>query len=63
MSKSEDIKTLFDKYVMPTYAPAQALVKGQGTRVWDAEGMVYLDFASGISVLNLGHSHPHVVDQ
>jgi len=47
---------------MPTYAPEIALVKGKGTKVWDADGKVYLDFVAGISVLNVGYSHPKVVE-
>jgi acetylornithine/N-succinyldiaminopimelate aminotransferase len=34
------------------------IVKGQGTRVWDADGKEYLDFVAGWAVDNLGHSHP-----
>lgn len=62
MSKSEDIINVHKKYVMPTYSPGLALVKGSGSRVWDAEGKEYLDFLAGISVLNVGHCHPKVVD-
>ena len=39
-----------------------ALVKGQGTYVWDEDGKEYLDFTSGIAVLSLGHAHPALVD-
>ncbi len=46
---------------MPTYAPGLALVEGQGTSVWDAEGNEYLDFVSGIAVTNIGHCHPKMV--
>jgi 4-aminobutyrate aminotransferase len=28
--------------------------------IWDAEGRRFIDFASGIAVLNTGHSHPRV---
>ncbi|MDA0578679.1 MAG: aspartate aminotransferase family protein [Verrucomicrobia bacterium] len=62
MKKSEEIATRYGRFVMPTYAQHTALVKGKGTRVWDADGMVYLDFASGISVVNVGHCHPRVVE-
>lgn len=58
---SKEIIALHSKYVMATYAPSLALVRGAGTRVWDAEGKEYLDFGSGISVVNLGHCHPVVV--
>jgi predicted acetylornithine/succinylornithine family transaminase len=62
MSQSESIAGVFNKHVMPTYAPGLTLVKGQGARVWDADGKVYLDFTSGISVLNVGHCNPRVVE-
>ena len=59
---TKEIKELFDKYVVPTYTPGIALVRGEGTKVWDADGKEYLDFLAGISVLNVGHCHPKVVD-
>ncbi|MDI6774115.1 MAG: aspartate aminotransferase family protein [Verrucomicrobiota bacterium] len=62
MSKSDAIKELYKQYVMPTYAQSLTLVKGNGTKVWDADGKVYLDFMAGISVLNVGHCHPKVVE-
>jgi acetylornithine/N-succinyldiaminopimelate aminotransferase len=37
-------------------------VRGAGARLWDAEGEEYLDFLCGISVTNLGHCHPRVVE-
>jgi acetylornithine aminotransferase len=37
-----------------------ALVKGEGCRVWDADGKEYLDFVAGLAVCNLGHAHPEV---
>ena len=36
-------------------------VRGEGSRLWDAEGNEYLDFLCGISVTSLGHCHPRVV--
>ena len=36
------------------------IVRGEGTRVWDADGKEYLDFVAGWAVNNLGHSHPAV---
>lgn len=62
MTKTEEIRKLYDEYVMPTYAPGMALVKGEGSRVWDAEGNEYLDFICGIAVTNVGHCHPKVVE-
>jgi len=50
---------LYDKYVMKNYGPAPlALVRGEGTHVWDADNRLYLDFVSGIAVNTLGHCHP-----
>ena len=36
-------------------------VKGEGCRLWDADGKEYLDFLGGVAVNNLGHCHPKVV--
>src|ERR671920_1665885 len=49
--------------VMATYArnPVE-FVRGEGTRLWDDEGNEYLDFLTGISVAQLGHCHPRVVE-
>ncbi len=32
-----------------------------GVRVWDRDGIEFLDFTSGIAVVNTGHCHPAVV--
>jgi acetylornithine/N-succinyldiaminopimelate aminotransferase len=49
--------------VMGTYARNPvAFVRGEGTRLWDDEGNEYLDFLGGISVAQLGHCHPAVVE-
>jgi predicted acetylornithine/succinylornithine family transaminase len=61
MKSLEDVVELYSKYVMPTYAPQIALVRGKGTKVWDSTGKVYLDFVAGIAVLNIGYSHPEFV--
>jgi predicted acetylornithine/succinylornithine family transaminase len=61
--KHNEVIKLFDKYVIPCYTRKPiVLVRGKGTRVWDAGGKVYLDFIAGIAVLNLGHSHPAIVE-
>ncbi len=49
-------------HVAPTYGRYPiALVRGEGCRVWDADGKDYLDFVSGLAVCSLGHCHPVVV--
>ncbi|MEU9601418.1 acetylornithine transaminase [Streptomyces sp. NPDC048109] len=42
--------------------PRLPLVRGEGSRLWDADGTEYLDFVGGIAVNALGHAHPAVVD-
>lgn len=37
------------------------LVRGKGSRVWDADGREYLDLLGGIATCALGHCHPEVV--
>jgi 4-aminobutyrate aminotransferase/(S)-3-amino-2-methylpropionate transaminase len=34
----------------------------RGATVWDVEGREFIDFAGGIGVMNVGHSHPRVVE-
>jgi acetylornithine/N-succinyldiaminopimelate aminotransferase len=38
------------------------LVRGSGAKVWDSDGIEYLDFVAGIAVNNVGHCHPAVVE-
>jgi acetylornithine/N-succinyldiaminopimelate aminotransferase len=58
-----ELQELEREYAMPTYVrnPVQ-FVRGSGVRLWDAEDNEYLDFLAGISVLNVGHCHPRVVE-
>ncbi|MEU6574677.1 acetylornithine transaminase [Streptomyces sp. NPDC046805] len=42
--------------------PRLPLVRGAGTKLWDADGTEYLDFVGGIAVNALGHAHPAVVE-
>lgn len=62
MNKNQDIVKLTEQNVASTYGRFPiALVRGKGTKVWDAAGKQYTDFVSGIAVDNLGHCHPAVV--
>ena len=38
------------------------IVRGEGSRVWDADGKEYIDFVAGWAVDNLGHCPPVVVE-
>jgi 4-aminobutyrate aminotransferase-like enzyme len=49
---------------VPRGVPATAPVYVAGARnatITDVEGREYIDFAAGIGVMNVGHSHPKVV--
>src|SRR5438309_3502615 len=37
-----------------------ALVRGEGTWVYDADGKRYLDFIGGIATISVGHANPRV---
>jgi len=62
MSLSE-LQQLERTSVMGSYArlPVE-FARGEGARLWDGQGNEYLDFLCGISVTNLGHCHPRVVE-
>jgi acetylornithine/N-succinyldiaminopimelate aminotransferase len=48
--------------LLPTYARSQlAFERGEGAYLFATSGERYLDFASGVAVTALGHSHPHLV--
>jgi len=38
------------------------IVKAEGCRLWDANGKEYIDLIGGISVCNIGHRHPKVIE-
>jgi acetylornithine/N-succinyldiaminopimelate aminotransferase len=54
-----ELEALEREAVMATSArlPVE-FVRGQGTRLWDADGSEYLDFLAGVSVTQIGHCHP-----
>jgi len=54
-----EMKNLYDENILPTYGRyAVAFERGLGCRLWDTAGKEYIDFASGIAVNSVGHSHP-----
>ncbi len=51
-----EIQALNEAHVINTYGARNiAMVRGDGMRLWDADGREYLDFFAGIAVVNLGH--------
>ena len=62
MNSQETIK-LFEQYVIPNYGRFPvALVRGEGSYVWDTEGNRYLDFFPGWGCNLLGHCPGPVVE-
>ena len=55
---AEERKYLFQNYGRQPIV----LVRGEGTRAWDADGKEYLDFVGGLAVNALGHASPIVAD-
>jgi acetylornithine aminotransferase len=59
MSATDVLQKRFEAALMPNYGlPPVALTRGEGCRVWDADGNEYLDLFAGIAVSALGHAHP-----
>ncbi|MEU6367732.1 acetylornithine transaminase [Streptomyces sp. NPDC046931] len=62
-SANEELAQRWRGALMNNYGtPRLPLVRGEGTRLWDADGKQYLDFVGGIAVNALGHAHPAVVE-
>lgn len=59
------VSVLLERYsqaLLPVFGtPQGVLVRGEGARVWDADGREYLDLLAGIAVNVLGHAHPALV--
>ena len=59
---SQSTISLFDQYVIPNYGRYPvSLVRGEGSRVWDAEGRSFLDLFPGWGCNILGYSHSGLV--
>jgi predicted acetylornithine/succinylornithine family transaminase len=54
-----DVQTLESRHVLQTYRRLPVtFVRGNGVRLYDENGVEYLDLLSGIGVASLGHAHP-----
>ena len=61
--KAKEIIARDHSYIATTTKSAPIVVKrASGSIVEDVDGNFLIDFASGISVLNVGHAHPKVVE-
>ena len=60
---NEALSDLRAKVMPPALSSGTAchVASAKGALVYDVEGREYIDFAGGIGVMNVGHSHPKVV--
>ncbi|HWV24620.1 MAG TPA: 4-aminobutyrate--2-oxoglutarate transaminase [Thermomicrobiales bacterium] len=58
------MRSLRETYVSRSVSHSTPVVaeKAHGAELWDVDGRRYLDFAGGIGTLNVGHTHPLVVN-
>lgn len=60
---TQEILEIETKHTSGTYAKQSlVIVRGQGASLFDADGVEYVDCASGHGVANLGHAHPKVAE-
>jgi acetylornithine/LysW-gamma-L-lysine aminotransferase len=60
---TQEILDIETKYTSGIYAKQPlVIVRGQGASLFDADGVEYLDCASGHGVANLGHAHPKIAE-
>jgi 4-aminobutyrate aminotransferase/(S)-3-amino-2-methylpropionate transaminase len=64
LTGNDRLLALRDEHVPRGIATAHPVVaaRAEGAELWDVDGKRYLDFVGGIGVLNVGHSHPRVVE-
>ncbi len=64
LTANDRLLALRDQHVPRGIATAHPVVvaRAEGAQLWDVDGKRYLDFVGGIGVLNVGHSHPRVVE-
>ena len=59
-----ELTELRARYIPRGITSAHPLVAdhAKGSELWDVTGRRFVDFAGGIGVMNVGHSHPHVME-
>jgi acetylornithine/N-succinyldiaminopimelate aminotransferase len=61
--KTAETIALYEKYVIGNYGRLPVvIVRGEGSRIWDADGKEYLDLFPGWGVNGIGHCHPKVAE-
>jgi taurine---2-oxoglutarate transaminase len=66
MDRTKDIQAKHTKYVLTPWMAQAGLAppvieRALGSYLWDVAGNKYFDLASGLIAVNLGHSHPKIV--
>ncbi|WP_409473163.1 acetylornithine transaminase [Streptomyces sp. HC307] len=63
MTANQELTARWQGALMNNYGtPRLPLVRGEGAKLWDADGKEYVDYVGGIAVNALGHAHPGVVE-
>lgn len=64
MGEQQEILDASNALIMPNYgSPLLAMVRGEGSRIWDADGKEYIDFFAGFGGGGVsGHCHPAIVE-
>ena len=63
MGSVHDIQDIEERYSTGVYAKrGVTIVRGEGCRLWDADGAEYIDCASGMGVASVGHAHLRVAE-
>src|SRR5579871_2874261 len=61
-SEKRDWAALERKYYQHTFNRSLVMERGEGVRVYDADGHAYLDLVAGIATNVLGHAHPNIIE-
>ena len=64
MATQAEILEATAEYIIPNYGPRlRAMVRGEGARIWDADGKEYVDFFAGFGGAGVvGHCHPAITE-
>ena len=62
MTNDQILMELEDSHTSGVYTKRPlVIVRGEGAKLWDAQGRAYIDCVGGHGVVNVGHCHPRVV--
>ncbi|BDR93351.1 aspartate aminotransferase family protein [Vulcanisaeta souniana JCM 11219] len=62
--KAQEVIKMDESLIMQSFGRWYPLViqRGYGPVVEDVDGNLYIDFNAGIAVMNVGHSHPRIIE-